>query len=145
MVSNKIQKCRNKILTSPILPNFAHRCAVLNLPSYDTLKGFSFEFKRDFKRFKWVRGLSLDSTECLSNNTMRKLNKIKLFVFDNSAVFTRVNRGFKKYIKTMFFHKNSTIHLFILKLQRILFAQAIDGYFQPALPQLSVAINYLER
>ncbi|HCY76961.1 MAG TPA: hypothetical protein DHV28_13655 [Ignavibacteriales bacterium] len=76
---------------------------------------------------------------------MRKLNKIKLFVFGKKAILTSKKDEFKKYLKTMFFHKNSTIHLFILKLQRILFAQAIDGYFQPALPQLSVAINYLER
>ncbi len=63
IVLNNLQKLGNQGLTSliqklasSILPNFAHKCAVLNWQSNDTSANLLIEFKRDFKSFKrvWV-------------------------------------------------------------------------------------------
>jgi len=101
-VKNNLQNSDNKKLTSSILPNFAHKCALLNWHSYTTSANLLFEFKRDFKRFKWVPVWLMGSTEYLSKSTMRKLNKIKLFVFGKSEVLRAVKQEFKKYLKNVF-------------------------------------------
>lgn len=55
-VAKSIDKIENRKLASSILPNFAHKCAVLNWQSNDTSANLLIEFKRDFKSFKrvWV-------------------------------------------------------------------------------------------
>ena len=104
---NSLQKFGNQKLTGPILPNFAHRCAVLNWQSYDTSASILFEFKRDFKSFKRVWISILSSTVHLSKCTMRKLNKIKTFDFTIIAFFVCVKGQFNNYLNNKFFGSHS--------------------------------------
>lgn len=96
---NKLQNSISQKLTGAILPYFAHKCALLNLPSYDTTIGFSFKIKREFKRIKRYSVASLNFTECQSKSTMQKLSKIKLFAFAKVPVSMFVKRRFNKFLK----------------------------------------------
>jgi len=102
-VLNRLQKTEIGKLYYPILPNLAHRCAVLNLPSYDTSLRIFFKIKNEFKRIKKGCELALEVIECLSKYTMQKLSKIELFLFAIIAVFMCVKRQFKKFLINSFF------------------------------------------
>lgn len=99
---NTSKKTEFGILGNSILPNFAHKCALLNLPSYDTTLGFVVKFKSDFKQFKRHCALLLNSIKCQSKTTMRKLRKIALSVFSIDSLLCVYKQGFKKYLKNIF-------------------------------------------
>lgn len=104
---NMTLKIESEFLHSGNLPYFAHKCALLNLPSYDTTLGFVVEFKRDFKRIKRGPGLALNTRECQSNTTMRKLSKIKLFIFTENRFCRQSKQEFKEFLKNIFSGSNS--------------------------------------
>lgn len=103
IVLNRLQKTEIGKLYYVIFPNLAHRCAVLNLPSYDTSLRIFFKIKNEFKRIKKGCGLAVRPIECQSKYTMRKSSKIKVLGFTIIAVFMCVKRQFKKFLNNSFF------------------------------------------
>lgn len=107
MALNSIKKTKLRIIGNPILPYFAHKCALLSLPSYDTTIGPFVKIKNDFKRIKRYPLASFNSTECQRDRTMRKLSKIALFIFGFYRLLSNRTQEFKKYLKIKIFRLHS--------------------------------------
>lgn len=136
IVLNNLKKSESQKLTGSNLPYFEHKCALLNLPSYDTTIGFSFKIKREFKRIKRYSVASLDFTECQSKSTMQKLHKIALLNFGFAVLLRASKQVFKYFLNYEFLSRLQSI---INKLAEFRYREEWTG--TSSLPIISLQVN----